>query len=278
MAIAFDAKTDGNGTGTSITYSHTCTSATVLWVGCNVDESTTSDVITGVTYNGVSMTLVNKVADSLGYYVYLFRLFNPTAGSNSVVVSRSTSGAIASTAVSWRGTSTTVLDNSATGTAASSTVTMSLTTVASNCWVIAAATKHRGWTAGSNTTLRTAEGVVNMSVADSNGLAGGSGTPGSKSLVATQSDGTASGWVIASIGETDTTVTMVAASGSFVLTGYAATFGTIVGTMIASVGSFILTGYDAVLRYTGWSNQSKNTSSFTNNSKNSSSWTNQTKN
>lgn len=277
MAIAFDAKTDGNGTGTSITYSHTCTSATVLWVGCNVDESTTSDVITGVTYNGVSMTLVNKVADSLGYYVYLFRLFNPTAGSNSVVVSRSTSGAIASTAVSWRGTSTTVLDNSATGTVGSSTVTMSLTTIASNCWVIAAATKHRGWTAGSNTTLRTAEGAVNMSVVDSNGLAGGSGTPGSKSLVATQSDGTASGWVIASIGETDTTVTMTFGSGVGTITGYSINFSTIVGRMLFDAGVGIITLFNAVFRFTGWSNQSKNSSSFTNQSKNSSSWTNQTK-
>lgn len=73
-----------------------------------------------------------------------------------------------------------------------------------------------------------------------------------------------------------TTYTITAAQGSYALTGYAAALGRAY-VMVASVGSYILTGFAAALRKTGWTNQSKNSSSWSNGAKNSSSWTNQSK-
>lgn len=74
--------------------------------------------------------------------------------------------------------------------------------------------------------------------------------------------------------------------GSYAYTGFATGLSKGYG-IICAAGSYILTGIETVLRYGGWTNQSKNsstfsnssknTSTFTNNSKNSSSWTNQSK-
>lgn len=201
-AVALDVATTGTGTGTSITYAHTVTgSEPILYVSTNVNETATGDLITGVTYNAVSMNLVGKIADSTSYFAYLFVLPAPTTGANNVVISRSVSGGIVGTSVSYTGACQVTAQNSTTGTANASSINMTLTTVASNSWVIAGASRHRGWTAGANTTLRTPEGLYNMSTADSGGLAGGSGTPGSKTLAVTQADATASSWAISEIKE-----------------------------------------------------------------------------
>jgi hypothetical protein len=72
------------------------------------------------------------------------------------------------------------------------------------------------------------------------------------------------------------TLTMVAATGTFVLTGIDVILGRIY-TMAADIGSYVLTGFNAVLQATGWTNQAKNTSTFTNSSKNTNTWTNQDK-
>lgn len=203
MAIAFDAKTDASTTSaTSITFAHTCTGSNrVLYVTATTNEQTTSDVINGATYNSVAMTLVGKKADALGYFVYLFVLPSPASGANNVVVSASTTTNFSCTAVSYTGGSQVNPTNSTTSSATSATVTMSITTLTNNAWIVAGASRHRGWTAGANTVLRTTEGLYAHSMADSNGNAGGSGTPGAKSLVATQSDTTATSWVIAEIEE-----------------------------------------------------------------------------
>jgi hypothetical protein len=71
---------------------------------------------------------------------------------------------------------------------------------------------------------------------------------------------------------------LVAGVGSFTLTGIDVLFSLGKG-MIASVGTFVLTGIDAALRYSGWTNRSKTTdTSWTEETKNSSTWTNIDKN
>ena len=104
MAIALDVGTSGgnNGGGTSHTYSHTCTGSNlILFVGVSTNSS--SDLITGVTYNSVAMTLVDKQAGTSTNYSYLFYLINPATGANNVVVSASSSTTIYSGAVSYTG-------------------------------------------------------------------------------------------------------------------------------------------------------------------------------
>jgi hypothetical protein len=60
MAIAVDATSqDHSATATSLTFSHTCSGSNrILFVGIVGDITT--DTVTGVTYAGVSMTLVGK--------------------------------------------------------------------------------------------------------------------------------------------------------------------------------------------------------------------------
>ncbi len=63
--IAFDSATNGgSGTGTSLTYAHTCSgSARLLRVGVNLYNPGTDD-LTGVTYAGVAMTQIGKISNS----------------------------------------------------------------------------------------------------------------------------------------------------------------------------------------------------------------------
>ncbi len=88
MAIARDTSTSASGAPTSSpgTWSHTCTGSNlILFVG--VESTGASDNVTGATYNGVAMTLVQKQARLDGREVYLFVLVNPATGSNTVSVS-----------------------------------------------------------------------------------------------------------------------------------------------------------------------------------------------
>ena len=138
MAIAFDAFTDGNYTNsaTTHTFSHTCTgSDRILFV--TGFTNTSSDYITGITYNGVAMTLVNKLAAAASRYAYIFYLVAPATGANNVVLTASSSSALGGNASSYTGASQTGQpDASSSQTIGASPVNNSVTTVADNCWSI----------------------------------------------------------------------------------------------------------------------------------------------
>lgn len=61
-------------------------------------------------------------------------------------------------------------------------------------------------------------------------------------------------------------LTLTAETGSYILTGIDVGLGRLI-TIVASVGSFVLTGIDNIIRFSGWTNQSKNSSIFTNQTK-----------
>lgn len=201
MAIAFDATSSGfTGSGTSLTFSHTCTGADrILFVG--IMGAVDNDYVTGVTYNGVAMTLVTKTLESSGsYYDYLFYLINPDSGANSVVISASPSSFIAACSISYTGASQSAQpDNSTTyasGGAATSH-TISLTTVADNCWIMLTGIQHASFpTAGAGTTKRIGNPSTGSPVIfDSNAAK----TPaGSTSLVVNLSSSDNFGAIIAS--------------------------------------------------------------------------------
>ncbi len=158
--IAFDAATDGgSSTGTSKTYSHTCTGSNlILFVG--VIGDVTNDNVTGVTYAGTAMTKVNGVLIPGNRYMTLWYLSNPSTGANNVVVSASSSILIGSGAVSYTGTDQTqVLDTDIirnTNTVNPGTsITTSVTTVTDNCWVMNFTAANSSLvTAGTGTTAR----------------------------------------------------------------------------------------------------------------------------
>lgn len=174
MAIAVDTTTDGsNTTGTSLTYSHTCTGSNlILFVGVQADPS--SDLISGVTYNSVAMTLVDKnQRGGSSRWTYLFYLIAPATGAHNVVVSASSSSYIESGAVSYTGAKQSGqpdATNKSSGTATN--LALATTTVADNAWVLEwIVTTGASMTAGSNTTLRLSinGGVRNSDFYDTNG-------------------------------------------------------------------------------------------------------------
>ena len=72
-------------------------------------------------------------------------------------------------------------------------------------------------------------------------------------------------------------IEMLIVSGSYSSTGFSLTLKKVY-TMLMSVGNYLLTGVNIILNKRGWSNISKNTSTFTKQSKNTTTWTDQSKN
>lgn len=170
MAIAFDATTTIAINPPSDTLSHTCTGTNrYLIVGTLIQGSQTC---TGVTYNGVAMTQLATVSSSnisTGETIYLFGLANPSSGTNNIVASFSGGAVRGIMASSFTGaqqdSSTSEATNSGTG--ASGTATVSVTTLTDNDWLVGFARGESNTTAGSGTTIRGATANINMM--DSNG-------------------------------------------------------------------------------------------------------------
>lgn len=183
MAIAYDATGVGTqSTTTAKTWTHTCSGSNrILFVSCMAD---TTDVVTGVTYNSVSMTLVGKkqMAATNNRWLYLFYLIAPATGANTVSVNASSSVSLQGTSTSYTGAAQGGQpDSSNTGTTNSSTsFSLSTTVVNSSCWlVMASADNQAGESAGSGTTLRNS--TNGNAISDSNGTV----STGSQSLALT---------------------------------------------------------------------------------------------
>lgn len=112
----------------TLTFAIDCTGATKLVVTVYLS----SGALTGVTYNGVAMTVAdNGIATNTMWY-----LDSPTTGSNNVVITGTTTGLdIFGTAASYSGTITGV-DNHTNGTSSASSIGIALTPNFNNCWVI----------------------------------------------------------------------------------------------------------------------------------------------
>jgi hypothetical protein len=165
MAIAFDAATDGGnngGTTNSLTFSHTCTGSNlILFVHFQGDAIGGADDITGVTYNGTSLTLALKTGLGNNRFSYVYYLLSPSTGAHNVVISCTANHYIIGTAASYTGAAQTTPDNTAVGgsvNASDLTCTTSITTVADNCWVFLGETSYSDQNApvaGTNTVRRT---------------------------------------------------------------------------------------------------------------------------
>src|SRR6266550_1285190 len=106
MAIAFVAAADlgNNGGGGAYTVSYTVGAGSDrLLVVALVGAVVPTDNITGVTYAGVSMTLINKRIPSTGRCSYLFYLLNPASGANNIVVTNSSNEFIIPQAADYTG-------------------------------------------------------------------------------------------------------------------------------------------------------------------------------
>lgn len=172
MAIAFDLADGGNfTTGTSLTWSHTCTGTNrILFVGYRCGAA---GAVTGITYNSVAMTRIASEtgADNVG----LFYLINPASEANNVVISLGSSQFISGISSSYTGARQSAQpDSSNTRTAAATTNgNISTTIVADNSWTVAIAKAASSAITGSTNATERADGDNNeQSLMDSNGPLG----------------------------------------------------------------------------------------------------------
>ena len=170
MAIAFDATTESSVSGSSHTYSHTCTGSDLnLVIGFTVYGGST-DRVTSVTYNGVSATRINSSVEPLGGAVsYLYLLTAPATGANNVVITLNQSELIQSSASSYTGTlQSSQPDQNDTHSVNGASTTTSITTTTDDDWLVGYANNVSGrtYSAGSNTEYRSA--VNNYGAFDSN--------------------------------------------------------------------------------------------------------------
>lgn len=130
---------DVTGGATSLTTAFTMSAALngCLVVGTNGDATT--DNITGVTYNGVAMTLQGKhnAAPGSVYWQYMWTLAAPASGANNIVVTANASIHIETLAASYTGVSATKCpEASGYTTSATDPFTVSLTTLTNGARVV----------------------------------------------------------------------------------------------------------------------------------------------
>lgn len=196
--IAYDnASHSGFLNGTSNNLSHTTSGSDRLLM---VYIYSTIDNITGVSYNGVSATFVQKqlmTGAASGQYIHEYILINPASGANNVTVTSSSGMGGYISAVSYTGCKQTGQpDNSAKQAANPVTsLTTSLTTVADNCWLVGYAYMNGSLAAGTDTTLRGGSVSGVLQAMDSNAAKSPAGSYG---LTTTGANAFA-GHVIASI-------------------------------------------------------------------------------
>ncbi len=174
MAIAFDNKAVGsyNSGGTSTSFSFTTSASanrllTVAWY------NDTTNPVTGITYNGVSLVMVGSTQTSATISMGMFYLAGPTvaSGANSIVISRTNgNGTLLYEVASYTGArpalqpDAVVQGSSGTTTPFSTTITP----VQTNTWVIGTAIMYnQTLTSGTNLTLR--QGQAFAGILDSNG-------------------------------------------------------------------------------------------------------------
>ncbi len=311
MAIALDTTTIGTGTsGTSSSFSHTCT-GTNLILFVQVGSQGSTQTVSGVTYNGVSMTQINSTFHSGVRTTTLFYLLNPATGSNTVTISMTGNVFQLGIAASYTGVKQSGQPdaNSIKGPTTTTSYSDSVTTVADNCWTIMGGVDENASTLsnGTGTVVRQQDTVNGYGfLCDSNTLIH---PAGSTSLTVTSASQTFLSVMASFAPYLPTAFTLTAAQGSFTLTGKNSVFNRAIHTTLTT-GIYVLTGQTAVIHkiinyiistVTGFFNltgfaarmpafwskitkhsasfstQNKNSATFTKQSKNSSSWTNITK-
>lgn len=163
MAIAFDtAVIDQGTTGTSHSWSHTCTGSNrLLLVG--VMFQTGTDANGTPTYNGVSMTQAGTGVAVGGTFneFRLYYLVAPATGANTITVNNTGGGLSYAASMSYTGVAqSSPIDVTATNTGSGTSIANSFTTTVDNDWLV----EYYGYanggfstnsTAGSGTTVRT---------------------------------------------------------------------------------------------------------------------------
>jgi hypothetical protein len=162
MAVTFDAVGPSSAgtatTGTSLSWSHTCSGTNrllVVSVSIGMAGGDTNHV-TSVTYNSVAMTSIAKVHSNndVTGYVEMFYLIAPSTGTNTVQVTGNETADMVSGSVSFTGVDqSTPLSNTATNWGSGTNISVSVTSATGNM-VVDGVCCGGGFTVGSNQTNR----------------------------------------------------------------------------------------------------------------------------
>lgn len=161
-AIAYDAFSSWySWPGSSTTWSHTVSgSDTILFVGFHI--LSTSDLATGVTFNGDALTRINTQVGS-SERAYLYYMVAPDDGAHNIVVSFSSSIENQTAAASYTGAAQSGQPDANNTGSGANPLNISVTTVADNAWpVIFARNTGANVTAESGTTFRGGANSLNM--------------------------------------------------------------------------------------------------------------------
>lgn len=198
MAIAFNSSSDGGDTtGTSLTWSHSCSGDNRILFVLARGGGDEGDRISGIKYNNVALTRIGgATTPTENSVVSLWYLIAPATGANNVVITLS-SGYMLGLACSYTGAKQSSQPDKSTTKAqasGSSSVTTTLTTVLDNCWSVIACRGGGTLSGGAGTTLREEHGGDNAML-DSNAPK----TPAGSTSLVVDSDATpAFGTVMAS--------------------------------------------------------------------------------
>lgn len=184
MAIAYDTSVDGGdnaGTTSSLTFNHVCTGSNLIGFVCILgDNIGSSDDIASVTWGGVSCVFVRKYItpnEHLNRYAYIYAIIGPVIGSQSIVITSSSTHFLLAISVSYTGvdqTSNPIDQTSNHGPQSPANLTTALVTTIDNSWILLLAEglpTNPPTTGDANTTIRKENTTYhNFLVADSNGV------------------------------------------------------------------------------------------------------------
>lgn len=162
-AIAFDTSVNGADAAGSVSWSHTVTGANpILFVTTMSHTTTPGDLVTAVTYNGVSMskagtTLSYQTGSPIYFNLTLWYLQGPATGTHTVAVTAVGSPETDGISNSYTGAKQTggIDAYSSQSDAVGSNPAVAITTVANNSWtVLASGAGCVLATAGTGSTLR----------------------------------------------------------------------------------------------------------------------------
>lgn len=278
MALTFDAVSSGSiasGSPTSLTISHTTTgSNVVLNVSVVTTKTANADTVT-VTYNGVSMVkkvsqlVISNIIVQAEYVLYV----GAGVGAQNIVISAPAGpDRIFGAGQSFTGGSSTQNGITGSNTSAGTSVTTTVTTVSANSVICSSV-----WVNGASENPSGTNGETQkFDINNGNEVAGGFRTTTTAGSYTTGWSSTSSRSITAvEIIVAPSNYTMTASVGAFVLAGQSVAFGQ---ALIAGVGAFLTAFQTVVTRFSGWTNGTKHSFTFSGQTKNNISYNNQPKN
>ncbi len=177
MAIAFDIAGISSGTGDR-TLSLATAAGSSLILAAAVNTNAAGDTITGITWNGNTMSLLAKKEASGGaapFFAYLFAIAGSDTGTHDVITAGASGAGVHLLAASYTGTATTNPTNIVTDSFNNSSqgeISEPITISAATSWIFAFGAENNSggdsWTADV-TTSRAIDADTARSIGDSNG-------------------------------------------------------------------------------------------------------------